>query len=69
MFDCFVTGVTMLLLSTIIIDSECTGSFSNDALQWLFCRCETPASSAEENYCRLALDMPHIVNTYVHFWK
>jgi hypothetical protein len=28
---------------------------------------ETPASSAEENYCRLALDMPRIVNTYVHF--
>jgi hypothetical protein len=29
--------------------------------------CETPASSAKKNYCRLALDMPCIVNTYVHF--
>jgi hypothetical protein len=33
----------------------------------LACACETPASSAEENYCRLALDMLRIVNTYMHF--
>jgi hypothetical protein len=33
------------------------------------CACETPSSSAEESYCRLALDMPRIVNMYVHFWK
>jgi hypothetical protein len=31
--------------------------------------CEMLASSAKENYCRLVLDMPCIVNMYVHFWK
>jgi hypothetical protein len=31
--------------------------------------CETPTSYAEKNYCRLALHMPRILNTYVHFWK
>jgi hypothetical protein len=28
--------------------------------------CKTPVSSAEKNYCCLALDMPCIVNMYVH---